>query len=392
MFTDRTSVPPASHSADRAAGGAPGRRTPGLRIRRTGLLGAAAGAVGIVVAAVVALLRPELSPFGGEMPGLLGLARGGAAVAQLVVGLLALAAAALAATLLGGRRPGTDLSSGGAGLARVLAGAAGLAAALTLPGSAVAGAGYLLAAGLLLAAPVALVALALRRPAIGVPLLAAAAIGLAAGELTGAFPVGGFLGLLLGGMGDAWLMLLATAAHTLAGLALLALAVPTPDTRAADAVRRARVPLTIAAAMCALPYIVARASWFTPWPLLGPSRETLDDSPLILVTGVLLGSAMVLGAVLTLGLVLPWGRRFPGWLPRVGGEPVPVALAVVPALLVAVLFTVGGIGMLDLGAAAEQAGSEPIDRLTMTLVLPFWLWGPLLALATWGYALDRRAR
>ena len=67
----------------------------------------------------------------------------------------------------------------------------------------------------------------------------------------------------------------------------------------------------------------------------------------------------------------------------------PVRLAVVPALLVAVLFTVGGIAMLDLGAAMEGSGGS-INRLTMWLVLPFWLWGPLLALATWGYAVHRR--
>ena len=37
----------------------------------------------------------------------------------------------------------------------------------------------------------------------------------------------------------------------------------------------------------------------------------------------------------------------------------------------------------------EGSGGS-INRLTMWLVLPFWLWGPLLALATWGYAVHRR--
>ena len=183
------------------------------------------------------------------------------------------------------------------------------------------------------------------------------------------------------------------AAHVVAAVGMLALVAPTPESglarRLTDAVRRARVPVTLLAAACGLPYLIARASWLTPWPLFGPTREMLDRDPATMVTGLLLGSAMLASSLLTLGLILPWGERFPRWAPGVGGRPVPVRLAVVPALLVAVLFTVGGIAMLDLGAAMEGSGGS-INRLTMWLVLPFWLWGPLLALATWGYAVHRR--
>lgn len=346
-------------------------------LRRLAEPAAVLGAVGIAAAGAVGVVAPSLSPLAGDMPGLLGFLGAAAPVAELVIGVVALVAALLQRAL-----PHAA--------AAALAGALGAAAAASMPGSAVAVAGYVLALAVLVIAPILLVLLALRRPALGVPLTGLLALGVAAGELTGGFALSRFLDVFIAGVGGAWLAIVATAAHSLAGLALLALAAPAPGSRSADAVRRARVPVTIAAAACALPYLVARASWLTPWPLLGPSREVLDSSPATLVTGLLLGIAMLVGALLTLGLILPWGERFPRWLPRVGGRPVPVPLAVAPALLVAVLFTVGGVGLLGIGASAQETGAPVVDALTMALVLPFWLWGPLLALAAWGYALHRR--
>ncbi|GEK79249.1 hypothetical protein [Agrococcus baldri] len=345
--------------------------------RRIALPAAAVGAAAVAITGLLGMLLPHLAPFTGEMPGVLGFVGERATLVEACIGIAALVLVALHRSLP-------------SGIGRPLAGVLGAAAAITMPGSSIAGAGYLLALLVLVAVPILLVVLSFRRPAAGVPLLALLVAGLAAGELTGAFAVSRFLGVFVDGMGDAWLALLATAAHTLAGLALLALAVPGPSSRAADAVRRARVPVTIAAAACAAPYIVARASWLTPWPLFGPSREMLDSTPATLVTGLLLGTAMLVGALLTLGLILPWGERFPAWVPGVGGRPVPVPLAVVPALLVAVLFTVGGIGLMGLGGAAQEVGAPAFQQLTMAAMLPFWLWGPLLAIATWGYAMHRR--
>lgn len=349
---------------------------PVSRIRRLALPVAMVGAGAVALAGVLGMLLPEQSPFAGDMPGLLGFFGPAAQAVQLGIGLAALLVVAAHRALP--RR-----------LGRAAAGLLGIVVAVSMPGSAVATAGYVLALLVLIAVPVLLVVLAFRRPAVGVPLLGLLAVVVAVGELTGSFAVSAFLGVFLGGIGGAWLTLLATTAHTIAALALLALAVVQAGRRLTDAVRRARVPVTIAAAACALPYLVARASWLTPWPLLGPSREVLDSSPATMATGLLLGSAMLVGAVLTLGLILPWGERFPRWVPRISGRPVPVALAVVPALLVAVLFTVGGIGITGLGAAATEVGAPGFRALELALVLPFWLWGPLLALAAWGYALHR---
>jgi hypothetical protein len=145
-----------------------------------------------------------------------------------------------------------------------------------------------------------------------------------------------------------------------------------------------RVAITIAAACCALPYVIARLSWLTPWPLAGDPGDYADDM-VTMATGLILGAGMLTGGVLTLGLILPWGSRFPIWFGPVGGRPVPVALAVVPASVVAILFTTAGIDSLLL-AGSDGSG---FAVLVTALVFPFWLWGPLLALATWGYALHR---
>ncbi|QQT68769.1 hypothetical protein I6I57_13810 [Brevibacterium casei] len=152
-------------------------------------------------------------------------------------------------------------------------------------------------------------------------------------------------------------------------------------------VLRHRIAITVVAACCSLPYVCARLSWLTPWPLFGDPRD-FDDPASTFVNGLILGAAMLTGGILTLGLVLPWGFRVPRWFGRFGGKPVPVSLAVIPALTVSILFTAAGLDSFLL--AGEPSTGLAIARLTTALVFPFWLWGPLLALATWGYALHRR--
>lgn len=157
-------------------------------------------------------------------------------------------------------------------------------------------------------------------------------------------------------------------------------------------VLRHRTAITVIAACCALPYSIARASWLTPWPLLAPNGLDFAQDPGVLFTGLSLGLAMLAGGVLTLGLVMRWGRRFPRWMAGVGGRPVPVALAVVPASVVAALFTAGGIDLV-LSVQDGALGDGSVEQtLELMLMFPFWLWGPLLALATWGYAMARRER
>ncbi|WP_153393736.1 hypothetical protein [Ornithinicoccus halotolerans] len=154
-------------------------------------------------------------------------------------------------------------------------------------------------------------------------------------------------------------------------------------TAAGGWVHRHRRGLTVAAALAPAPYVLARLSWLTPWPLLAPrGGHTLET----VAMGTLLGAAAVVGAVLTLGLVQRWGERFPRWVPVLGARAVPVALAVVPGAFVAVALCAAAVPMPL--AFAQTDGRLGLGSMVL---LPFWAWGPLLALAVCGYALHRRA-
>ena len=100
-----------------------------------------------------------------------------------------------------------------------------------------------------------------------------------------------------------------------------------------------------------------------------------------------------------LGLVQRWGDVFPRWMIGLAGRRAPIALAVVPASLVSVLLTVGGIGIwsgLDQMVANLVAGGaesiEIIGQLIFVLgpTLLFPVWGVALAVATLGYYYRRR--
>jgi hypothetical protein len=171
------------------------------------------------------------------------------------------------------------------------------------------------------------------------------------------------------------------------------LAATRPVQALGDWVLRHRTGVTIVAAAGPVPYGLIRASWLTPWPLLSPSGEVLP--PEIRLWGLLLGGGAVLGAVLTIGLIRPWGVVFPRWMPRWAGRPVPERAATVPGGLVAGILCLSAAPML-VGILLPAPGTIFGDvslaaRLASTLIFPFWLWGPALALAVWGYARYRRA-
>jgi hypothetical protein len=100
-------------------------------------------------------------------------------------------------------------------------------------------------------------------------------------------------------------------------------------------------------------------------------------------------------ALLTLGLVRPWGERFPGWLPVVGGRTVPVLAAVVPAALGAAAVTAATVTGAVLWNGPENNGNPDAPQgfagLVMTVCYaPMLLWGPLLAAVTVAYYRRRR--
>ena len=263
---------------------------------------------------------------------------------------------------------------------------------LLTPGGLIPFAGYSFAVVVILGVVVMTVLLVRRHPWWGLVAIAAVAtvatwviVGLSAAEVASRFGPA-FVEQLPG--------VLYAGAHLAAAVGLIARLVPgrnAPRGSFASWVLRHRTAITVVAACCALPYSIARASWLTPWPLLAPSGVDLAGIPGVLFTGLSLGAAMLAGGLLTFGLILPWGRRFPQWMAGIGGRPVPIALAVVPASIVAALFTVGGVDMMLSVLEGTLSDGSIGQILEFVFAFPFWLWGPLLALATWGYAMDRRA-
>jgi hypothetical protein len=153
------------------------------------------------------------------------------------------------------------------------------------------------------------------------------------------------------------------------------------------ALRRWARPVTIAAAVCPLPYAVLRLLWLTPWAL--DLREDMDVAE-VRMQGAFLGMAALLGSALTLGLISRWGEVFPRWVPVVGGRPVPPALAVVPGGVVAAAAAMAGPGLL-VSSIESNGDGRGISGVVLALaIFPFPIWGPLLGAAVVAYHLRRR--
>lgn len=132
---------------------------------------------------------------------------------------------------------------------------------------------------------------------------------------------------------------------------------------------------------CALPYGLTRMTWLTPWPW-PETPAGLDFDFATRVWGLLLGFAALGGGALCLGLTQRWGERWPFWMFALKGRPIPPMVAIVPAAVVAALFTFVAVPMAVLGIRQDAA-------VLMVLGFPFWLWGPALGAATLAYAVRR---
>lgn len=343
-----------------------------------GVVVALLGAIGLLVTGVVSAgAAPSLvaAVVGAPVAAAVSIAAGLAAVAVGVLGLRGQRGGAGAAAVVVGA------PSGGLRITAVIV---ALLVAALIPGGIIPVAGYsfvLVVAGLVV---VGLVLLTVRRPVIGVVgiALVVGVVVLAALRL----PLTTFTPRVLEALAPRLGELAVSFAHLVAAGALAAWALGEPAVRgrfAAGVLRHRRV-ITIAAALCALPYLFCRLTWLTPWPLFAPRGALAPD---ILMVGLLLGGAMLAAGLLTLALCLPWADRFPQWMGGVGGRPVPVGLAVIAASFVAVMFTVGGVDLVRVVSSSGGALAGGVWELM--LVLPFWLWGPLLGFATWGYAMHR---
>ncbi len=219
------------------------------------------------------------------------------------------------------------------------------------------------------------------------------------GLFTGALRAGNLITLganLIGGFAQSSAKLLLTlvllAATAAWGLVLLGVVRGTPVlTGVRVFVLGHRRSWTITAALCTLPYGLIRLTWLTPWSLLAPGSEAISAD--IRLWGLMLGSASLLGFVLTLGLIRPWGERFPRWMPWLAGRPVPIAAVAVPGGLVATIVCVSAapmaIGLTFTTGGAALGVRTILQRALAIWIFPFWLWGPMLAMAVWGYVLYR---
>lgn len=100
-------------------------------------------------------------------------------------------------------------------------------------------------------------------------------------------------------------------------------------------------------------------------------------------------------ALLTLGLVRPWGERVPARVPRLGGRPIPLPAAVVPAALGALLITTINWTSAAMWFGPENNGDPEAPHGVAGFVMaacyaPLLAWGPLLGAVTVAYYRRRR--
>lgn len=196
--------------------------------------------------------------------------------------------------------------------------------------------------------------------------------------LTGTGPAAGHLdGSALLASGTAFV-------HAVAGVAVVGAGVAVLRPDPADWRRWVRWgrPAVAVAVVVPLVYAVTRIAWALGIPL-GIQQATLDDLGPGRWAGLGLALFAVAGAWLTTGLLARWGEVFWSWVPRWGGRPVPVGLAVGPGLVVAGAVTSAGLSFWRLVLTGEL-GRVPGATSDWAAWGPelFWpLWGPALAVA-----------
>ena len=108
----------------------------------------------------------------------------------------------------------------------------------------------------------------------------------------------------------------------------------------------------------------------------------------VLWAGLGLAVSASLGAWLTVGLVRPWGEVFPRWLPGLRGRRVPIRLAVVPGLLVAVMVATAAKDLFQ--SLGDGGVTALVDWPLVTLPGFLWpLWAFALAMASANYGIRR---
>lgn len=149
---------------------------------------------------------------------------------------------------------------------------------------------------------------------------------------------------------------------------------------------------TAVAVIIPLVYAATRLAWALGIPL-GLTEEFFRQGQAegLFAAGAALATVAIAGSALTLGLVQRWGEVFPRWLPGLGGRRVPLALAIVPASVVAVLVANAGLTFWRrtlIGDTSFDFFGGDWAALAPELLWP--LWGLALGAATLAYYLRRR--
>ena len=167
-------------------------------------------------------------------------------------------------------------------------------------------------------------------------------------------------------------------ATVVAGIGLLERAEPAGRIDWSRWARWGRPAVTVAVVVPLL-YAVTRIAWAMDVPL-GVRAEMLDELGSGRWAGLGLALFAIVGALLTWGLLARWGEVFWSWVPRVGGRPVPVAMALVPGILVACAVTSAGLSFWRMVFAG--------DLWTVPGATSDWAaWGPEMLWPLWGVAL-----
>lgn len=155
----------------------------------------------------------------------------------------------------------------------------------------------------------------------------------------------------------------------------------------ARAARLGRGAVVVAVAIPLL-YVATRWAWALSVPL-GTTADGLSDYVgNQRLGGVMLAGVAALGALLTTGLVLRWGEVVPRWVPFIGGRRIPPGLAIVPASLVTIVITTGGLAFMRLTIVGQMPfRMDEWGVVGPTLLWP--VWGAALGIATFAYS-DRR--
>lgn len=159
-----------------------------------------------------------------------------------------------------------------------------------------------------------------------------------------------------------------------------------------NAARWGRIAVYVAILVPVL-YAITRYAWALGIPL-GMSEEywRWGQERGEWISGLFLANFGLVGAVLMLGLVQRWGEVFPRWMIGLAGRRVPIALAVVPASIMSVLFIVAGITLWSAqNQMVDAAAASGLDFwIVAGPVAVFPVWGAALAVATLGYYYRRR--